>query len=130
MTRVTIARLIAPAAFLFMPVAAQAQIPDSAALERRAAQVVALIGGAEANYDTVFNATMLKAVPAAQLRGVFTQLAGLGHVQRTTIGKQLAGSPAVEFQLVTDKTYSIPMTLAVESVAPNLISGLFFGAPV
>ena len=126
-----LARSIAVLGALFATThAAGAQLRDSLALERRAAQIGALIGGAAPSFDTVFNAAFLASVPPAQLRTLATQLAGLGRVQKIALVGAVAEAPsAARFEIETEKSYSIPMTLVVESSGKNLISGLLFGAP-
>ena len=118
---------------LVVATTASAQDADSVALNRRAAQIAAIIGGAQVRTDTIFNASFLAQVPEAQLRGLATQLAGLGHIQSVSMTARPApggSSPgSAVFELKTDKGYSIPTTVVIESAPPNLVSGLLFGAP-
>ncbi len=111
------------------PSFARAQLRDSLALEHRAAEIGAFIGGASLSLDTVFNATVLAQVPPQRMRAIAAQLATLGHVTRTTFAEPVAPAAAARFDMETDQGYVIPLTVGVDETAPNLVSGLLFGPP-
>jgi hypothetical protein len=89
-------------------------------------------GGAEVRYDTLFTPSFLAQVSPAQFRTIAAQLGSLGHFQIAKMTRPAPGAGApgsAVIQLTSDKGYSMPMTLVVDQAAPNLVSGLVFGAP-
>jgi len=109
-----------------------AQTSDSLPVTRRATDVLAMLGGAEVRYDTIFAPAFLAQVPGSQLHTLAIQLASLGtfeisKVTRPAPGASGTGSALV--QLTSDKGYSMPMTIVVDQSPPNLITGLLFGPP-
>lgn len=113
------------------PRAALGQAGDSTAIDRRASQIVAMLGGAQLDVDTLFAPTFLAAVPPAQIRQLTQQLATqLGTVTRVQRVHGAADSPThAEFRLGFSKGFTVPMTIAVSAAPPNLVGGLLFGAP-
>ncbi|HEY4219170.1 MAG TPA: serine hydrolase [Gemmatimonadaceae bacterium] len=126
--RAGILLLLGFAAPVVSPLVAHAQLRDSVALERRAAQMTAFLNGASLSLDTVFDAAFLAQVTPTQMHAIAAQLAQVGRVQRTSITSEAVPSGA-QFQLATDKGYAIPMSLTLDASPPNLISGLLFGQP-
>lgn len=114
-----------------LPRAAMGQGRDSTAIDRRASQVVAMLGGAQIDFDTLFAPTFLAQVPPAQIRQIIQQYAAqLGAVTRMERVHGAAGTPIqAQFRLGFSKGSTVPMTIAVGAAPPSLVTGLFFGPP-
>jgi hypothetical protein len=100
-------------------------------MERRVAQIVAMLGGKTVNFDTLFAPAFLAQVPPAQIRQLIGQLGTqLGTVAR--VNKVVGASATAthgEYQLGFSKGFTMPMTIDVGAAPPNLVGGLIFGAP-
>lgn len=124
---------LAVAVALLAAASLQAQHADSLALVRRATQISAMLGGTSVRHDTIFTPAILAQLPARQLDAIVAQFGAMGRIEKIVMSARpaRAGAPlsSALFQLSTDKGNVIPMTVAVEDTAPNLVNGLFFGAP-
>jgi beta-lactamase class A len=115
----------------FAPRVVAAQVRDSTMLDRRAAQVVGMLGGASIDPDTVFAPTFLGQVPVPKLRAalasVTTQLGDVSKVVRLA-GPADAANHGV-FQLWLSKGAARTITLDIDATPAHRISGLVFGLP-
>lgn len=123
----TIAMLVAAVG----PRVARSQSLDSTAVDRRASQIVGVLGGAQIAFDTLFAPTFLAQVPPAQIRQITQQFAAqLGTVTRSQRVRGTSDTPTRgTFQLGFSKGFTVPMTIVVGSAPPSLVSGLLFGSP-
>lgn len=113
------------------PRAALGQDGNSTAVDRRASQIIAVLGGAQVGFDTLFAPSFLAAVPPAQFHQLTQQFATqFGTVTRVQRVHGAADSPThAEFRVSFSKGFTVPMTIAVSAAPPNLVGGLLFGAP-
>lgn len=130
--RLRVSLELAVAVCLLVSSPLQAQRVDSLTLVRRATQISAMLGGTKVQYDTIFAPPFLQQLPPKQLDAVVAQVSAWGKITKVAMTATPApnGAPASSavFQLSTDKGTAIPMTLVLGD-APNLVIGLFFGAP-
>ena len=125
-------RYLVVAFALIMGSRLSAQRADSLALERRASQIVAMLGGATVRHDTIFAESFLSRMPPEQLGAIATQFAAFGHIEKVTMMVMPAPGTttpfSARFQLTTDKGVVIPMTITLGDLAPRLVTGLDFQA--
>jgi len=111
-------------------VCAQGQQSTGAPFESRAADVCAQFRAAPGDFDKLFAAEFLSQVRPAQLTPIFTRYFNqLGRCVQTKLIKsqdQYSG----EFNLIFEKGFSVPATMAISSATPNLITGIVMGNPV
>jgi beta-lactamase class A len=108
---------------------AAAQMRDSTAVERRAAQIGAAMNGRALEAESVFAPAFLLQLPTAQLRDLFAKLASQygATTSISALGPGAAAGTNGVFRVSMSKGYSIRMTVNVRSTLPNLVDGLFFG---
>lgn len=98
-------------------------------LERRAADVCASFQAAPGGYEKFFATEFLTQVSPAQLTSIFTQY--FSQLGRCTATKMTArqNNNAASFELAFEKGFNVAANISVNPVAPNLINGLWLGAP-
>lgn len=105
------------------PATAVAQDAATAALQRRADQIVALFRGEPLAVDTIFSAPFLAQIPAARLHQIMGQISGaVGGLRsvrllRVTPGMLIQGV----FEMDWNDGHSSDMTLGVNTTASNLV---------
>lgn len=111
-----------------VPLRAKAQVADP--IERRLADVKALLNGTLDDPTSVFAPSFLAAVPAAQLKaGVSSLTSTTGSCTSISVTKRNSATSVVASALMTNN-YSVPVVLTIEESAPHLIAGLFLKPPV
>ena len=98
-------------------------------LQRRAQEAAGIVAETPSWPEGLFHATFSAKVSDAQLKAIgtqfFTKCGAVEAVQQTSSKGPNFGT----FDLITARGFVIPMTIGLESAAPNAASTLFFGAP-
>ena len=116
-----------PAAILCVVLGSAARAEDT--LERRAREAAGIIAEKPAWPEALFHESFTRQVSDAQLTTIGAQFFGkCGAVQAV---QQISskGPNFGTFDLITAKGFVVPMTIGLESAAPNAVSTLLFGAP-
>lgn len=113
---------------LLLATVSQASAQDP--LQSRLADVCSLISGSNVKFDSVFTASFLKQVPAAQLTlGVKQITSNVGMCLGTKVVDRKSDFSA-DAIATTANGFTIPISISVESTAPFRIEGLFIKNPV
>lgn len=98
-------------------------------LQRRANEAAGIVAETPAWPAELFHAGFSAKVSDAQLKAIgtqfFTKCGAVQAVQQTSSKGPNFGT----FDMITARGFVIPMTIGLESAAPNAVSTLFFGAP-
>jgi beta-lactamase class A len=98
-------------------------------LQRRANEAAGIVAETPSWPDDLFHDSFSAKVSEAQLKAIgtqfFTKCGAVQAVQQTSSKGPGFGT----FDLITARGFVIPMTIGLESAAPNAVSTLFFGAP-
>lgn len=109
--------------------AAAAEAPDSTMLERRVAQVAAMLSGTATDPGELFAPSFLAAVPAERVRALSQQLLQqLGPVTTTSVTER-TGELAGKWRFHHARGFATPVTISIEPAAPHRIVGLFLATP-
>jgi beta-lactamase class A len=108
------------------PPAAQSE----ATLESRAAEVQRMISASPEWADGLFDAAFLQAVPPAQVAQISKSLhSNYGAITEMRIDAR--ESPwSGKLSALTDKGFTIPVSLTLDASPPHAVVGLWFGQPV
>src|SRR5438128_4839243 len=99
-------------------------------LERRGGEVCAQFRQTPGDFDKMFAPSFLAQVPATQLTAIFADyFSKLGRCTQAKL-TALEGADGGRFDLIFDKGYSVPATLAIDANEPRLLNSLWLGTPV
>lgn len=119
----------------------RASLMDSLNVEKRAAQIAALLGlestakspgsavAGPPAFDTIFASAFLAQVPPARITALVEQLRHqYGPVAGTARSATLSADGA-RYLFTTSRGFAYPVTVHVDSSPPFLVDGLLFGSP-
>ena len=102
---------------------------DSTTLDRRVAQVAALVSGKAVEPTELFAPSFLAAVPPERMRLIVQQLLSqLGPVTSTGVTERTSEF-AGKWRFTHEKGYATPVTISIEPAAPHRVVGLVFAPP-
>ena len=109
---------------------AAARAQNATPLERRASEICSQFRQTPGDFDQLFAAGFLAQVPPAKLAEIFTDY--FSKLGRCTGVKQTErlGTNAGRFDIIFEKDYAVPATMAIDPGEPHLLNSLLLGAPV
>ena len=116
--------------FFFIAAASFESVSAQAPLERRLADICSILSGQSMQFDTVFTSDFLRQVPPMQITVLVQQITKESGGCTSARIVEPQSQFRAKAEALTINGYTIPISIAVTTLPPHRIEGLFFKPPI